>query len=98
MKQTKTVSLERCNCGAYRYIITRDQDRVITFYLQHLFKNTERRESKLVKLFSVKKSMLDFHHGSITDARPLACPDPAEHETISEILAVITKSRKKEDL
>lgn len=92
------MSLERCQCGAYRYVITRDQDRVITFYLQHLIKNPERRESKLVRLFSVRKASLSFHDAGITKLKLLACPDPTEHETLSDILAVVTKSRKRENL
>lgn len=93
MKQTKILTLERCKCGAYRYIIARDRDRVITFYLQHLFKTQDKTDSKMVQLFRVKKLMLDFHDASITESKRLACRAPHEHEILAEITTIVTKSR-----
>ena len=63
-----------------------------------LVENPEKTESNLVQLFKLKKSQLGFHDGSITNSRHYACPDPVEHETLSEILAVVTKSKKSENL
>ncbi len=57
------VNLERCRCGAYRYLAARILKRGVTFYLIHI--NGKHR--KYLNVAHIKKNMLDVHAGETTN-------------------------------
>ena len=51
------VNLEKCSCGAYRYLAVRMLRRSLTLYLIHI----KGKDRKYLNVAHVKKSMLEIH-------------------------------------
>ncbi|MCL4517943.1 MAG: hypothetical protein M1587_01960 [Thaumarchaeota archaeon] len=55
------LNLERCNCGAYRYLAVREHKKSYEVYLIHHVHSQETDSRKYSKLASIPKYLLNIH-------------------------------------
>ena len=63
------LNLERCTCGAYRYLAMREHKRSYEVYLIHHMHSADTDTRKYSKLASIPKYRLNIHEGRMNEPK-----------------------------